>query len=49
MPENIKENPKPQKENEVTKEKSDSSKSKGEKIDPTRYGDWERGGRCIDF
>ncbi|MBL8225949.1 MAG: DUF1674 domain-containing protein [Chromatiales bacterium] len=17
--------------------------------DPTRYGDWERGGRCIDF
>jgi hypothetical protein len=18
-------------------------------LDPTRYGDWERGGRCIDF
>ena len=19
------------------------------KVDPTRYGDWERNGRCIDF
>ena len=19
------------------------------KLDPTRYGDWEKGGRCIDF
>jgi hypothetical protein len=18
-------------------------------VDPTRYGDWEKGGRCIDF
>ena len=39
----------------------DKAESKGEDIenpkeiggrdgpDPTRYGDWERGGRCIDF
>ena len=20
-----------------------------QKADPTRYGDWEKGGRCIDF
>lgn len=20
-----------------------------EGLDPTRYGDWEKGGRCIDF
>ena len=20
-----------------------------QKSDPTRYGDWEKGGRCIDF
>ena len=20
-----------------------------ERLDPTRYGDWERNGRCIDF
>ncbi len=19
------------------------------RLDPTRYGDWEKGGRCIDF
>ena len=24
-------------------------KAKPLKIDPTRYGDWEKGGRCIDF
>lgn len=21
----------------------------GERLDPTRYGDWEKNGRCIDF
>ncbi|HCK76628.1 MAG TPA: DUF1674 domain-containing protein [Gammaproteobacteria bacterium] len=24
-------------------------KSSRPKVDPTRYGDWERNGRCIDF
>ena len=24
-------------------------KSRPETLDPTRYGDWERKGRCIDF
>lgn len=29
---------------------SKDNKSKGKKRpDPTRYGDWERNGRCIDF
>ena len=23
--------------------------SNSRKVDPTRYGDWERNGRCIDF
>tara|TARA_B100000686_G_scaffold355390_1_gene474467 strand:- start:29781 stop:29957 length:177 start_codon:yes stop_codon:yes gene_type:complete len=27
-----------------------SSKKKHKKlVDPTRYGDWEKNGRCIDF
>jgi hypothetical protein len=36
-------------------EKSRSSKDRPKEIggrkgpDPTRYGDWEKGGRCIDF
>lgn len=21
----------------------------GDALDPTRYGDWERNGRCVDF
>lgn len=21
----------------------------GDQLDPTRYGDWEKNGRCIDF
>jgi len=21
----------------------------GDELDPTRYGDWEKNGRCIDF
>jgi hypothetical protein len=24
-------------------------KTPGNKVDPTRYGDWEKNGRCIDF
>ncbi|MGE0651679.1 MAG: DUF1674 domain-containing protein [Alphaproteobacteria bacterium] len=27
---------------------SDDSPAK-DKLDPTRYGDWEKNGRCIDF
>jgi len=26
-----------------------TDESKSRKVDPTRYGDWERNGRCIDF
>ena len=25
------------------------AESSSTKVDPTRYGDWERNGRCIDF
>jgi hypothetical protein len=39
---------------EVTKRKRDNSKIKNEiggrgGLDPSRYGDWEKDGRCIDF
>lgn len=30
-----------------TEEQKD--KEKPEDLDPTRYGDWEKDGRCIDF
>jgi hypothetical protein len=28
---------------------SAGDKTPGSKVDPTRYGDWEKNGRCIDF
>ena len=39
---------------EVTNRKRDNSKTKKEiggreGLDPSRYGDWEKDGRCIDF
>ena len=39
---------------EVTKRKRDNSEIKKEiggrgGLDPSRYGDWEKDGRCIDF
>jgi len=27
----------------------DSSRAESSRLDPTRYGDWEKNGRCIDF
>lgn len=30
-------------------DRSGASMEKKEKPDPTRYGDWEKNGRCIDF
>ena len=27
----------------------ESDREEAERPDPTRYGDWERNGRCIDF
>ena len=32
-----------------TQKKDDPEHSESESPDPTRYGDWEKGGRCIDF
>jgi len=44
-PENIKiEN-----EDNTTKKTPGPEHSESESPDPTRYGDWEKGGRCIDF
>lgn len=39
---------------EATNRKKDNSKAKKEiggrgGLDPSRYGDWEKDGRCIDF
>lgn len=31
------------------KVKAKTRVAKPKKLDPTRYGDWEKGGRCIDF
>jgi hypothetical protein len=28
---------------------SDQSDDPAGQVDPTRYGDWEKNGRCIDF
>jgi hypothetical protein len=36
--------------NKLKKKKIDLKKKKiKKKINPTRYGDWEKKGRCIDF
>ena len=34
-----------------TSDKSDQAKEVGGRdgLDPTRFGDWEKNGRCIDF
>ena len=36
---------------DTTSQPEAEKKTEGQapKPDPTRYGDWERGGRCIDF
>lgn len=36
-------------ETSVPIEKTADDQPKQEKPDPTRYGDWEKSGRCIDF
>ena len=33
----------------TTKKTPKSKQIESEAPDPTRYGDWEKGGRCIDF
>jgi hypothetical protein len=41
----------PEKTPEVDNEKIDQAPPPAEAptVDPTRFGDWEKGGRCIDF
>jgi hypothetical protein len=33
----------------VPSAKRDRPTPEGDDLDPTRYGDWEKNGRCIDF
>jgi len=30
-------------------ETTDKGQTEKKRLDPTRYGDWEKDGRCIDF
>lgn len=34
---------------EVESENSDEEISGPKGLEPTRYGDWEKNGRCVDF
>ena len=36
-------------EDNTTTKNPGPEESESESPDPTRYGDWEKGGRCIDF
>ena len=49
-PENKAENPDPNPD-DTPPEADERPKEIGGRggLDPTRYGDWEKGGRCIDF
>ena len=43
-------NPQPQKKPEATRPKQPKEYGgRKDGLDPTRYGDWEKNGRCIDF
>lgn len=49
-------NPKPDPQPVAVDDKTPSPSAKrerptpeGDDLDPTRYGDWEKNGRCIDF
>lgn len=32
-----------------TQDEADGGSGRKRRLDPTRYGDWEKDGRCIDF
>lgn len=46
-------NPKPEPEPDAVPSRDDARRERptpeGDGLDPTRYGDWEKNGRCIDF
>jgi hypothetical protein len=33
----------------VSSQEKEQALGKTDELDPTRYGDWEKNGRCIDF
>jgi hypothetical protein len=47
VPEKTPETAEPAKPNEAVRPKEYGGRRDG--LDPTRYGDWEKNGRCIDF
>lgn len=46
-PEEVSQSPDPSSAADVVPEITTNAESK--KLEPTRFGDWERNGRCIDF
>ncbi len=36
-------------EQKVENPQSADESKEAEKVEPTRYGDWEKNGRCVDF
>jgi len=43
-------NKEPKEKKEKEQEETSTNKTdKHRRLDPTRYGDWEKNGRCIDF
>ncbi|MHC8507867.1 MAG: DUF1674 domain-containing protein [Rhodospirillales bacterium] len=47
--ENGPENPEPRENPKAAKDASRPDSRNAPRPDPTRYGDWEKNGRCIDF
>lgn len=41
--------PEPKAETPETEASGCASKPKAERLEPTRYGDWEMNGKCVDF
>ena len=45
----VKRNSKAKNDNQPLKKEKKSMPENSKRLDPTRYGDWEKNGRCIDF
>ena len=45
----VKRNSQAKNDNQPLKKVKKSTPENSKRLDPTRYGDWEKNGRCIDF
>jgi hypothetical protein len=45
----VKRNSQAKNDNQPLKKETKSTPENRKRLDPTRYGDWEKNGRCIDF